>query len=304
MWETSFEEVLNQQHISKYKDILQVGCFFTFKIPVSRCKLVFLEPGHSCSGPCFQSWAWVSVWEGFSLRKWSCPFVSLPYLLHLVVWFIHDLQLTPWPTSSLHIRFRTCSNPITTLMYNYCNLVHPFLTNPHEPPVPQDVICKTKWNIWNKITLRLCSSLGFSHHHVFPHLPPPEIPSGNQTWQWKIPYKWRLKAGNTTTKKTWGFLKTNCKWRFFSIAAVDSRRVSFQGLEIEALYDGVDFSETLTRARFEELNADLFKNTLGPVKQVGFFRSFCGSKNSRFWPTTKKSFGHVWWILMLDGPVV
>ncbi|CAK9068325.1 Luminal-binding protein 5 (BiP 5) (78 kDa glucose-regulated protein homolog 5) (GRP-78-5) [Durusdinium trenchii] len=39
-------------------------------------------------------------------------------------------------------------------------------------------------------------------------------------------------------------------------------------LEIEALYDGTDFSETLTRARFEELNADLFKNTLGPVKQV------------------------------------
>merc|ERR1712205_245963 len=39
-------------------------------------------------------------------------------------------------------------------------------------------------------------------------------------------------------------------------------------IEIEALYDGVDFSETLTRARFEEINADLFKNTLQPVKQV------------------------------------
>merc|ERR1719324_2339358 len=39
-------------------------------------------------------------------------------------------------------------------------------------------------------------------------------------------------------------------------------------LEIEALYDGIDFSETLTRARFEELNMDLFKKTLGPVKQV------------------------------------
>jgi len=39
-------------------------------------------------------------------------------------------------------------------------------------------------------------------------------------------------------------------------------------LEIEALFDGIDFSETLTRARFEELNADLFKKTLGPVKQV------------------------------------
>jgi len=39
-------------------------------------------------------------------------------------------------------------------------------------------------------------------------------------------------------------------------------------IEIESLYEGVDFSETLTRARFEELNNDLFKNTLRPVKQI------------------------------------
>jgi heat shock protein 5 len=38
--------------------------------------------------------------------------------------------------------------------------------------------------------------------------------------------------------------------------------------EIEALYDGIDFSESLTRARFEELNQDLFKKTLGPVIKV------------------------------------
>lgn len=38
--------------------------------------------------------------------------------------------------------------------------------------------------------------------------------------------------------------------------------------EIEALFDGIDFSESLTRARFEELNQDLFKKTLGPVKKV------------------------------------
>merc|ERR1712216_703359 len=38
--------------------------------------------------------------------------------------------------------------------------------------------------------------------------------------------------------------------------------------EIEALFDGIDFSETLTRARFEELNNDLFKKTLGPVGKV------------------------------------
>merc|ERR1719214_297387 len=39
-------------------------------------------------------------------------------------------------------------------------------------------------------------------------------------------------------------------------------------VEIESLFDGVDFSETLTRARFEELNMDLFKKTLGPVGKV------------------------------------
>lgn len=39
-------------------------------------------------------------------------------------------------------------------------------------------------------------------------------------------------------------------------------------LEVESLYDGVDFSETLTRARFEELNMDLFRKTLQPVGKV------------------------------------
>merc|ERR1711937_1104166 len=39
-------------------------------------------------------------------------------------------------------------------------------------------------------------------------------------------------------------------------------------VEIEDLIEGFDFSETLTRARFEELNVDLFKKTLGPVKQA------------------------------------
>eukprot|EP00621_Florenciella_sp_RCC1693_P016566 CAMPEP_0182531590 /NCGR_PEP_ID=MMETSP1323-20130603/9472_1 /TAXON_ID=236787 /ORGANISM="Florenciella parvula, Strain RCC1693" /LENGTH=658 /DNA_ID=CAMNT_0024741177 /DNA_START=18 /DNA_END=1994 /DNA_ORIENTATION=+ len=39
-------------------------------------------------------------------------------------------------------------------------------------------------------------------------------------------------------------------------------------LEIESILDGVDVSETLTRARFEELNMDLFKKTLVPVGKV------------------------------------
>ena len=39
-------------------------------------------------------------------------------------------------------------------------------------------------------------------------------------------------------------------------------------LEIEDLAEGFDLSETLTRARFEELNNDLFKKTMGPVGRV------------------------------------
>jgi len=39
-------------------------------------------------------------------------------------------------------------------------------------------------------------------------------------------------------------------------------------LEIEDLVPGYDLSETLTRAKFEELNIDLFKKTLIPVEQV------------------------------------
>ena len=52
-------------------------------------------------------------------------------------------------------------------------------------------------------------------------------------------------------------------------------------VEIEALYDGIDFSETLTRARFEELNMGLFKKTLDPVKKVledaGLKKGACSS---------------------------
>ena len=39
-------------------------------------------------------------------------------------------------------------------------------------------------------------------------------------------------------------------------------------IEIESFFDGKDFSETLTRAKFEELNLDLFKKTMKPVEQV------------------------------------
>ena len=48
-----------------------------------------------------------------------------------------------------------------------------------------------------------------------------------------------------------------------ALSATHSARI-----EIESFYDGEDFSETLTRAKFEELNNDLFRGTLKPV-QIG-----------------------------------
>jgi len=39
-------------------------------------------------------------------------------------------------------------------------------------------------------------------------------------------------------------------------------------VEIESLHDGIDFSTKLTRAKFEQLNNDLFVKTLKPVEQV------------------------------------
>ncbi|KAI0946194.1 hypothetical protein AcV7_010231 [Taiwanofungus camphoratus] len=39
-------------------------------------------------------------------------------------------------------------------------------------------------------------------------------------------------------------------------------------IEIESFEGGNDFSETLTRAKFEELNMDLFRKTMRPVEQV------------------------------------
>lgn len=39
-------------------------------------------------------------------------------------------------------------------------------------------------------------------------------------------------------------------------------------IEIDSLFDGVDFSSNITRARFEELCSDLFRKTLEPVEQV------------------------------------
>ncbi|KAK2744278.1 ATPase with role in protein import into the ER [Myotisia sp. PD_48] len=67
----------------------------------------------------------------------------------------------------------------------------------------------------------------------------------------------------TKNLKTMGKLKREVEKAKRTLSSQMSTRI-----EIEAFHDGNDFSETLTRAKFEELNMDLFKKTLRPVEQV------------------------------------
>ena len=40
-------------------------------------------------------------------------------------------------------------------------------------------------------------------------------------------------------------------------------------IELDSLFEGVDFATSITRARFEELCMDLFRKCLDPVEKVG-----------------------------------
>ncbi|CRK44170.1 hypothetical protein BN1723_019414, partial [Verticillium longisporum] len=67
----------------------------------------------------------------------------------------------------------------------------------------------------------------------------------------------------TKDPKAMGKLKREAEKAKRTLSSQMSTRI-----EIEAFHNGNDFSETLTRAKFEELNNDLFKKTLKPVEQV------------------------------------
>ncbi|KAG6753644.1 hypothetical protein POTOM_041634 [Populus tomentosa] len=75
----------------------------------------------------------------------------------------------------------------------------------------------------------------------------------------------KKKHGKDVSKdnRALGKLRRECERAKRALSSQHQVRV-----EIESLFDGVDFSEPLTRARFEELNNDLFRKTMGPVKKA------------------------------------
>ncbi|KAK6526127.1 ATPase with role in protein import into the ER [Arthrobotrys megalospora] len=76
-------------------------------------------------------------------------------------------------------------------------------------------------------------------------------------------YNQKNKVDITKDLKTMGKLKREVEKAKRTLSSQMSTRI-----EIEAFHNGNEFSETITRAKFEELNMDLFRKTLKPVEQV------------------------------------
>jgi len=83
----------------------------------------------------------------------------------------------------------------------------------------------------------------------------------------------KLRVDITTNKRALRRLRTSCE------RAKRTLSTSTQAyIEIDSLVDGKDFSSTITRARFEEMNMDYFRKCMEPVEKV--LRDAKVSKNS------------------------
>lgn len=76
-------------------------------------------------------------------------------------------------------------------------------------------------------------------------------------------FKRKHKKDITQNKRALRRLRTACERAKRTLSS--STQAS---IEIDSLFEGIDFYSTITRARFEELNADLFRSTLEPVEKA------------------------------------
>ena len=76
-------------------------------------------------------------------------------------------------------------------------------------------------------------------------------------------FKRRHKKDISDNKRAVRRLRTACERAKRTLSSSSQASV-----EIDSLYEGIDFYTSITRARFEELNADLFRGTLDPVEKA------------------------------------
>merc|ERR1711963_307554 len=75
-------------------------------------------------------------------------------------------------------------------------------------------------------------------------------------------FKRKHKKDISSNKRSLRRLRTACETAKRTLSAAANANI-----EIDALFEGIDFYSSITRARFEELCADLFRGTLEPVEK-------------------------------------
>ncbi len=76
-------------------------------------------------------------------------------------------------------------------------------------------------------------------------------------------FKRKHKKDISTNARALRRLRTACERAKRTLSSATQAAV-----EIDSLFEGIDFYSSITRARFEELNADLFRNCIAPVEKV------------------------------------
>ena len=76
-------------------------------------------------------------------------------------------------------------------------------------------------------------------------------------------FKRKYKKDLSSNKRSVGRLRTACERAKRTLSSITEASI-----EIDSLYEGIDFYTKITRARFEEMNADLFQSTLEPVEKA------------------------------------
>ena len=79
----------------------------------------------------------------------------------------------------------------------------------------------------------------------------------------KEEFKRKYKKDLTGNDRALRRLRTACERAKRTLSASTTATV-----EIDSLYEGIDFNSSITRARFEDLCGDYFRNCLGPVEKV------------------------------------
>merc|ERR1719502_2008099 len=76
-------------------------------------------------------------------------------------------------------------------------------------------------------------------------------------------FKRKFKKDITSNARALRRLRTACERAKRTLSSTAQTTI-----EIDSLYEGIDFYSSITRARFEELNMDLFRNCMDPVEKT------------------------------------